>query len=193
MYDSGDNAAQLTDLGLGETGTWVFNRSITIDDVTFRFDFYSGGGNAADGLALMFESNGTSALGGYGGGLGVAGLTGFGVELDEYNNGECLDDTGNHVGIDSLTTCGDGVPTSFVVNDAPGITIADGNWHTIVVHVSGATFTVSADGNDQFGSYAPAGWTSGPWYVGFGGGTGGLANTHLVRNVSATFTAPRCY
>ncbi len=192
-YDANDNAAQLTDTGLSEAGSWVFDRAITVDDVTFQFDFYSGGGSGADGLAFMLESNGANALGGLGGGLGVAGLTGFGLEMDEYNNAECLDDTANHIAIDSLTSCGDGVPTSLVVNDAPNITVADGNWHTMVVHASGANFTVSADGVDQFGSYAPAGFTSGPWYFGFGAGTGGLANVHLVRNVSAKFAAPRCF
>jgi hypothetical protein len=193
-YDANDAAAQLTDTGGGEAGTWVFNRPITIDDVAFQFDFYSGGGTVADGLAIMFESDGVNALGVYGGGLGIAGLTGFGVEMDEYDNEECLDDNANHIAIDSLTTCGDGVPTSLVENDSPGITISDGNWHTIIVHVANGAFTVSADGTDQFGSYAPAGFTNGPWYIGFGGGTGGEANVHLVRNVSATFTGgARCY
>ncbi len=192
-YDANDNAAELTDTGTGEMGTWIFNRPITVDDVTFQFDFNSGGGTTADGLAFVLESDGVNALGVYGGGLGVAGLDGFGVEMDEYDNEECLDDSGNHIAIDSLASCGDGVPTSLVVNDSPGITIADGNWHTIIVHVSNGTFTVSADGADQFGSYAPAGWSNGPWYFGFGGGTGGLANIHLVRNVSATFKAIRCF
>jgi Bacterial lectin len=193
-YDTIDNVAQLTDTGTGEAGTWVFNRPITVDDVAFQFDFYSGGGTTADGLAFMLESDGANAVGGFGGVLGVSGLTGFAVEMDEYDNAECSDDNGNHIGIDALTTCGDGPPTMLVYNDSPGITISDGAWHTVVVHVSGATFTVSADGADQFGGYAVTAFTIGPWYVGFGGGTGGLANYHRVRNVRATFTAgPRCY
>jgi len=191
-YDANDSAAQLTDTNEGEAGSWVFNRPITVDDVTFQFDFYSGGGTGADGIAFMLQSDGATALGAYGGGLGVAGLDGFGVEMDEYDNDECLDASNDHIAIDSLATCGDGVPTSLVENDSPGITIADGNWHTVVVQVTNESFSVSADGTDQFGSYAVTGWSNGPWYFGFGGGTGGLANVHLVRNVKVTFTAPRC-
>jgi len=192
-YDSGNQAAELTPNAASQVGTWVFNRAIFVDDVTFQFDLYAGGGSSGDGLGFMLETNGTTALGAIGGGLGIAGLGGFGVEFDTYNNGECLDDSANHVGIDSLAGCGDGVPSSLVINDSPGFTIADGAWHTVSVHVTGGTFTVTADANTEFASYAPSGWANGNYYVGFGAGTGGATDLHEVRNVSVTFASPRCY
>ena len=192
-YDGANQAAQLTDTGASESGTWVYDHAVLVDDATFQFDYYAGGGSGADGLAFMLETNGPTALGTYGGGLGVAGLAGFGVELDEYDNAECLDDSANHIGIDSLTSCGDGVPTTLVVNDSPGFTIADATWHTVVVQVQNGAFTVTANGVTQFTSYTPTGWANGSYYVGFGAGTGGLANVHSVRNVTVSFAAPHCY
>jgi hypothetical protein len=192
-YDTGDSAALLTDTNNGEAGTWVYNHAIYVDDVVVQFDFYVGGGNGADGLAMMFETNGANALGTLGGGLGVAGLSGFGVEMDYYNNSECGDASANHMAIDSLTTCGDGPPTTLAENDSPGFTIADGNWHTVIVHVVNGAFTVTADGNSEFSAYSASGWSNGNYYLGFGGGTGGLNNNQLVRNVSVKFAGGHCY
>ncbi len=192
-YDTGSNAARMTDTGSGEAGTWIYGNAIYVDDVTIQFDFYAGGGTGADGLAMMLETNGTTALGNVGGGLGVAGLSGFGVEMDDYDNEECTDASANHVAIDSLDACGDGVPTTLSENDAPGFTIADGNWHTMIVHVQNGSFTVTGDGNTEFSAYPASGWSNGSYYLGFGGGTGGLTNNQMVRNVSVKFTAGHCY
>lgn len=192
-YDATDNAAQLTDPTNSESGNWIYDNPIYVDSITVQFDFYIGGGTGADGMGLMFETNGTNALGGGYGGLGMAGLAGFGVEIDEYNNGACLDDSVNHVAIDSLTPCGSGLPDSLVINDSPGATVADGNWHTMVVQVVDGSFTVTTDGTNDFSSYPAGGWTNGLYYVGFAGGTGGLNNYHLVRNVSVSFPTPHCF
>jgi hypothetical protein len=192
-YDSGDNAAQLTDLGTGEAGTWVYAHPIQIDSATIQFDFYIGGGTGADGMGLMLETDGPNALGGYGGALGIAGLDGFGVELDTYDNGECLDATANHTGIDSLASCGSGTPTALVENDAPGFTLGDGAWHTVVVQIDNGAFTVTAENTTQFSSYTPSGWSNGSYYLGFGGGTGGLTNYQRVRNVNVKFKTGHCY
>jgi hypothetical protein len=86
-----------------------------------------------------------------------------------------------------------GLPNTLAVNNSPGIETDDGNWHTMVVSVVNGAFTVTADGNSEFTSYTPSGWSNGSYYLGFGGGTGGLANYHRVRNVSVTFVTPHCY
>jgi hypothetical protein len=192
-YDSGNNAALLTDTNGAESGTWIYNHALFIDDVTIQFDFYAGGGTGADGLIMMLETNGASALGPTGGGLGAGGLSGFGVEMDEYNNGECGDASANHIAIDSLADCGTGEPTTLTENDSPGFTIADGAWHTMNVHVASGAFTVVGDGNTEFSAFTPSGWANGSYYLGFGGGTGGLTNNHLVRNVSVKFATGHCY
>ena len=192
-YDSGNNAARMTDTTLEEAGTWIYDHPIYVDDVTIQFDFYAGDASGADGLAMMLETNGTTALGNTGGGLGVAGLSGFGVEMDYYNNGECSDASANHVAIDALAACGDGVPTTLTENDSPGFTIADNQWHQMIVHVANGAFTVTGDGNTEFSGFTPSGWSNGNYYLGFGAGTGGLANNQMVRNVNVKFGAGHCY
>jgi hypothetical protein len=191
-YDSGDNAAQLTDTGGGEAGTWIYAHPLTIDTATIQFDFYVGGGTGADGMAVMLEKDGTAALGASGGGFGISGLTGFAVELDTYDNAACLDASSNHIGIDTLVSCS-GMPTALVENDSPGFTISDGAWHTMVVQIVNGAFTVTANNAAQFSSYTPSGWANGPYYLGFGGGTGGETNYHRVRNVSVKFDTGHCY
>jgi hypothetical protein len=193
-YDSADLAAQLTDLNDSEAGSWVYDRAILCDPIAIQFDFYIGGGSGADGMGLMLVTEGASALGPASGALGMAGLTGFGVELDEYNNAECMDSSSNDIGIDSLSLCNSDFPNTLAVNSSPGITIADGNWHTLVVNIAGGAFTVSADGHSVFAKQAATGWPANPtYYLGFAGGTGGQTDYHRVRNVSVSFPTPRCY
>lgn len=193
VYDGTNNVGQLTDPNNSESGTWIYNNPIYVDSITVQFDFYIGGGNGADGMGFMLETNGSNVVGGGFGGLGITGLTGFGVEIDEYNNGACLDDSTNHVAIDSLTACTSGIPDSLVINDSPGATVADGNWHTMVVQIVDGAFTVTTDGTNDFSAYTPGGWANGSYYVGFGGGTGGLNNYHDFRNVNVSFAAPHCF
>jgi hypothetical protein len=194
VYDSTDNVGQLTDLNDSESGNWIYDNAIYVDTITVQFDFYIGGGTGADGMGLVLETNGAAGvLGGGFGGLGMAGLSGFGVEIDEYNNAACLDDSANHVAIDSLTACSSGIPDSLVVNDSPGATVADGNWHTVVVQVVNGAFTVTTDGTMDFSAFTPGGWANGNYYVGFTGGTGGENNYHRFRNVSVGFDTPHCF
>src|SRR5262249_43166701 len=63
VYDTGSNAARMTDTNLAEAGTWIYDHAIYVDDVTIQFDFYAGDPSGADGLAMMLETNGTTALG----------------------------------------------------------------------------------------------------------------------------------
>lgn len=193
IYDATDNVGQLTDPTNSESGTWIYDNAILVDAVTVQFDFYIGGGTGADGMGLMFETSGSALTGNGFGGLGMAGLTGFGVEIDEYDNMACLDDSANHIAIDSLTACSGGIPDSLVVDDSPGITVADGNWHTMVVQVVNGAFTVTTDGTNDFASYTPGGWANGNFFLGFAGGTGGENNYHWVRNVSVSFQTPHCF
>jgi hypothetical protein len=66
----------------------------------FSFEILGRGGldNGADGLTFTVQTNGNN-VGGYGGGIGYAGLNNsVAVEFDTYNNGEF--GGSNHVGID---------------------------------------------------------------------------------------------
>jgi hypothetical protein len=191
-YDSADQAAQLTDLNMSESGSWIYNNPIQVDSVTFQFDFSISAGGA-DGMGFILQTNGPTAVGLVSAGLGMASLNGYGVEIDEFNNNECLDSNANHIGIDMLGGCNTAFPNTLVVNNSPGFTVADGNWHTMVVNLTNGAFTVTANGASQFTSYTPPGWTNISYYFGFAGGTGGLSSYHRVRNVSVNYATPHCY
>ena len=123
----------------------------------------------------------------------MAGLGGFGVELDEYDNNACLDSNDNHIGIDSLGACNTGMVDTLDVQNAPGLTLADGAWHTMIVEVASGAFTVTAGGTQAISAYTPAGWSDAKYHMGFAAGTGGATNFHRVRNVKVSFPAPECY
>jgi hypothetical protein len=144
-------------------------------------------------MGMMLETNGPTALGAGGENMGLAPLSGFGVVIGEYDHQACLDQSDNHIAIASLATCAQGGPDFLVVQNSPGITVGDGAWHTMQVQIAGAAFTITADGHSEFAGYAPAGWSSGSYYLGFGAGTGGSASYHRVRNVGVTFATPHCY
>jgi hypothetical protein len=194
-YDATDQAAQLTDLNGNEAGSWIYDNPILVDTVTFQFDFSISGGGAggADGMGFVLQTSGRNAVGLDSAGLGMAGLAGFGVEIDEFDNGQCLDSNSNHVGIDNLSGCNTAFPNTLAVNNNPGFNVTDGNWHTMVVSVASGAFGVTADGTSLFSGYTPPAWTNGPYYAGFVAGTGGGFNYHRVRKASVTFAAPRCY
>jgi hypothetical protein len=172
-----------------------------IDAVTIQFDFSIGTDGASagsfglgDGMGMMLETNGKTAVGGGGGLMGISPLNGYGVEISEYDHEACLDNSSNKVGIDSLASCdSDYVPDLLAVS-SPGANVSDGNWHTMAVTIDNGAFAVTVDGQSQSSlSYAPAGWSSGSYYLGFGGGTGGAAAYHRVRNVHVTYATPHCY
>jgi len=145
--------------------------------------------------------------------MGGLGLTGYGVELDIFNNGPCDGGNGNHAGIDVLSACGTnaGVPTpvatsanlfdSTLPNNGVGV-LSDGTWRTATVQLSSGQLSVSitdstgtpvAVGNLQ--NVSLPGFTSGtPYYFGFSAGTGsdGMASRAEIRNVSLTFPTAHC-
>jgi hypothetical protein len=209
VYDATNQAAQLTDLrgiaGGGqvqEAGTFIYDNALAIDRVTIQFDFSIGTDGAppsvfgeGDGMGMMLETDGSTALGSGGGNMGISPLSGFGVEIGEYDHSVCLDQNTNHIGLASLAACPQnaGVPDLYVVQNSPGINVGDGNWHTMSVQIDNGAFTVTADGHPELAGSTPSGWSSGSYYLGFGAGTGGAASYHRVRNVSVTFATPHCY
>lgn len=70
--------------------------------------------------------------------LGVAGLNGYAVELDD-NNFICADANGNHVGLDTLNVCdGAGAPALRRGEQRSPFDIVDGVWRRCDVHLTGA-------------------------------------------------------
>jgi hypothetical protein len=168
-------------------------------DASFQFRIGANGGGAWDGMGFMIEVNGPTALGSIGAGLGMEGLDGFGVELDIYNNNKCGDSNGNHVGIDRLSNCASGQPTSlFASPDLTGtVTLDDANWHAAEVQLTAGTMTVRVDAHPVASGVALTGFAAGTsYYYGFAGGVGGssgsLGMQTEVKGVTVTFPSPRC-
>lgn len=66
----------------------------------FEFQFTNQGGGGADGIVFTVQTVANTA-GGAGGGIGYQGLSNsVGVEFDNWDNGSCDGNNGNHAGID---------------------------------------------------------------------------------------------
>lgn len=207
FYNSYAPSAELTPPTNYQAGTFIYNDPIVVDAFDVVFDFRIGlqGATRSDGIGFMIEQSGATALGGNGAGLGMAGLTGFGVEFDIYDNGVCGDTNGDHVGVDDLTVCDsmNGNPTSlYATGDLTStVDLGDGHWHTADVTLAQGAVSVAIDGNSIVSAVPWTNLQSGaPYYFGFAGGTGGLFQAdggpggyrQEVRNVTVTFPTPRC-
>jgi hypothetical protein len=133
----------------------------------------------------------------------MTGLTGFGVELDIYDNAACGDTSDDHVGIDDLSTCTQvaGMPTSLSEVDVSGsVDLADTHWHSADIAIASGSVTVTIDGKAVVADVPLTGFVTGaPYYVGFAGATGGLVLPdggggfrQEVKDVTITFPTPRC-
>jgi hypothetical protein len=202
LWDSTGPSARLTTAMTDKVaGSVVYNHSIVTDSFVASFQFRIGenGGGQYDGMGFMLQVNGPTAVGSNGGGLGMSGLDGFGVEFDIYNNGSCGDSNANHVGVDQLTSCGSGLLTSlYASSDLTGtVTLSDAQWHTANVTLDGGSMSVAVDGTSVASSVALPGYVNGTdYYYGFagaiGGGSGSLGMQSEVKGVTVTFPTPRC-
>jgi hypothetical protein len=206
-YVASTQSARLTAAGVfNQAGSLVYDDPIALDSFKAQFEFRmgAGGGSRADGMGLVLVKDGPSALGRFGGGLGMAGLDGFGVELDIFNNKLCSDTSNDHVGVDLLTICDTGAKTPITLGlaDVSGtVDLADAQWHTAEVTLTGGAIRVAIDGNATLSPVTLPGFVDGSsYYLGFTGGTGGLTAPdggpggyqEEVGSVSVTFPSARC-
>jgi hypothetical protein len=205
-YDSWHKSAVMTAAGaLFQAGSVAYANPVAFDAFVAAFEFRIGfgGGTRSDGMGFLFQTSGSTAVGGNGGAMGMAGLAGYGVELDIYDNGACGDSTSDHIGVDSLAGCAADttMPESLFATDVSSILdLADGNWHTATVSLAGGGLSVVVDGAGVAKGVALPGYVpNAPAYLGFAGATGGLVDSSgtggyrsEVRNVNVTFPSPRC-
>ncbi len=202
VWDQAGPSARLTQANTDlVAGSVIYQHPVATDtfQASFRFRIGMNGGGQWDGMGFMIQTNGPTALGSNGGGLGMSGLDGFGVELDVYDNNQCGDSNANHVGVDQLSGCGSGLLTSlFASADLTGtVTLSDAQWHSATVQLAGGALSVTLDGNAVASGVALPGFTAGTrYYYGFagaiGGGSGSGGMQTEVRDVSITFPTPRC-
>ncbi len=206
-YNSFAPSAELTPIGNDQAGTFIYDDPIVVDafDVTFEFRMGLQGGTRSDGMGFMIEQTGANAVGGKGGGLGMTGLPGYGVELDVHDNGVCGDANGDHVGVDDLTLCNakQGTPTSLFASGDLSATVdlGDAVFHQAEVTLAQGSMSVSIDGTMVVQGVTLLGLQTGAqYYFGFAAGTGGLLQSdggpggyrQEVKNIVITFPSPRC-
>jgi hypothetical protein len=205
-YNTFAPSAELTKASeFDQAGTFLYENPIVLDALNAKFEFRIGlqGGSRCDGMGFVIEQSGPTAVGAFGGGLGMAGLTGFGVELDIFNNAYCSDTSNNHVGIDDLSICPDqaGMPTSLFETDVSSVLdLGDADWHSAEITVASGAISLSIDDRPLMSGVALTGVSTAPYYLGFAGATGGLladdggpgGYRQEVKDVVITFPTPRC-
>ncbi len=195
IIDSATSSAMLTD-ATPTGGSILYATRMNLDAFDATFDFNIGGGDRGDGMGFVLERDGSTALGYGGGGIGIAGLAGFGVELDTHQNTTCSGNPdNNHVGIDNLMTCGtmpqDLVPTTLAVAPVTGFDLQDGAWHRCEIHFAAGSISVSLDGQRYIDGFAITGWNAGDsYFFGFAAANGGTVDRHSVKNVKLTVIRP---
>jgi hypothetical protein len=205
-YDSSTPSTVLTPIGNSLAGSLVYAHPVVVDafDLQFAFRMGFGGGVRSDGMGFVLEQDGPTALGSNGGGLGMLGLAGYGIELDTYDNKTCGDVSADHVGVDSLSVCSPdaGFPTSLVSTDVTAIVdVGDAEWHEARVLLAKGAVSVSIDGHAIVtGQPLPGLQPGAPYYFGFTAATGGLHTPdggpggfrQEVNDVTITFPTARC-
>ncbi|WP_437815237.1 L-type lectin-domain containing protein [Sorangium sp. So ce1078] len=190
FWDAEAPAGVLTEASNQQAGTIVYRNPIATDAFTATFEFRLGRG---DGVGFMLQRTGETAVGEPGGGIGMAGLDGYGIELDTYNNFDCADSNSNHVGVDDLAQpCEAGVLSSLG-QVASHVALGDAAFHTARIELNEGNVSVSIDGEPMIQGFAISGFPVGSrFYYGFAAGTGAAVARQEIRNVTISFPSPRC-
>ena len=151
------------------------------DNFVAKFRYRAGGGSGADGLAMLFYKNlNYTPLGG--GCLGFGSVSsipncsspGYGVEFDNWYNGNINDPSGNHIAL-LKDRIGNHLIQSYDSRTE------DFMWHDVEVNVTDTQITVSVDGGNVWSWSGPIDRS----YAGFGltAATGAANNWHIIDDV----------
>ncbi|WP_437927332.1 L-type lectin-domain containing protein [Sorangium sp. So ce291] len=185
FWDAEALSGVLTEARRDQAGTLVYRNPIAADAFTATFEFRLGRG---DGLGFMLQTTGETAVGEPGGSLGMVGLAGYGIELDTFDNFDCRDRDGNHVGVDNLAQ-----RCSSLSQVESNVWLGDGAFHTARIELDEGEVSVIIDGETLIQGFAIDGFPVGSaFFYGFAAGTGDAVARQQIRNVSITFPAPRC-
>ncbi|WP_437592296.1 lectin-like domain-containing protein [Sorangium sp. So ce1000] len=190
FWDADRLTGALTEAEHGQAGTIIYRTPIAADAFTATFEFRLGGG---DGMGFMLQTTGETAVGEPGGGLGMAGLTGYGVEIDTYHNLDCSDSNSNHLGVDDLAQPCDAGVLGSLGQAATNIPLGNAAFHTAQIELNEGVASMSIDGKLQFRGFTIRGFPVGSkFFYGFAAGTGEATARQEIRNVKITFPSPRC-
>ena len=201
FLDTSTNEVTLTrDTGNQSGSAWSANRISLLSAFSVEFSVYLGTKNAsgADGIAFAFQNDpdGSSAVGNFGGALGVGGLEpAVAVEFDTYENDSDYNDIGNdhtmiYNPLNYSDSAGGGASSRYSEVVDLG-NIEDGDWHTVQLNwdpvsnqlqyfFDGSLVTVVTRDflNDVFGGDPNV-------FFGFTASTGGSSNLQKVCLIDA--------
>ncbi|WP_437768911.1 hypothetical protein WMF27_10950 [Sorangium sp. So ce281] len=190
FWDADRRSGVLTEARRGQAGTIIYWNPLAADAFTATFEFRLGDG---DGMGFMLQTTGETAVGEPGGGLGMAGLAGYGVEIDTYHNLDCTDSSKNHVGVDDLTQRCDAGVLGSLSQGTSGVALGDGAFHTAQIELNQGKVSLIIDGKSQLQGFSIPGFPVGSkFFYGFAAGTGDATARQEIRNVKITFPSPRC-
>jgi hypothetical protein len=193
-----DTRLQLTSGLSNQAGTAWFNTPVNVQKFSTNFLFQLSN-PLADGITFTIQNAGLTALGPSGGGLGYGpddlGGTGgiaksVAIKFDLYsNNGEGPDSTG-------LYTNGVSPTTPALDMTASGLDLHSGNAITVALVYDGTTLTLTLTDGVANKTFTTS-WTvnipqivgGNTAFVGFTGGTGGLAASQKILTWSFTSTS----
>jgi hypothetical protein len=164
-----------------QTGSALYGTAVPSATLRARFTAVIGGGTGADGMAFVMLDPAQAtpqALGGTGGGLGCAGLSGVAITLDTFRN--VNDPSSNFVGV---ATGGTGDALTYA---ATATAIGDLRTGSHVIDITAAVghIHVSVDGKPVIDTPVSL---PGSVLVGFTGATGGLNDTHTVQAAAISY------
>lgn len=187
---SNTNQLTLTDGG-NDTATAAWNPNLvsipTSGSITFEFTYQAGGNKAADGIALVFQNQGTFALGQTGGALGYVGILGntAAYQINLYN--------GHAQGSNFVTTNSSGTylttgSVNFDSGDAIRVTLVyDADANTVTESLT--DLTTNATFSRTYSDIDLADLVGNVAYIGFTGGDGAATSTQTVSDFSMTTPA----
>jgi RHS repeat-associated protein len=172
-----DGSLWLTPATGGQAGDAIYNGgTVTTNGLDVAFQSDATGGSGADGWALMLldPSDGTSALGSSGGGVGFDGLDGAAIKFHQYSNDTEYD----------YQPAGGSETTEASVSDSDlGGT---NTWDVQFTKTDPGIYTVTITKNGS----AYATWTGvntpNSVELGFSGGTGGETNNYYIDDTTIT-------
>jgi hypothetical protein len=146
----------------------------------------------------MLETSGPTAVGGAVGGLGMSGLSGYGIEFDTHQDACGGDPPANHVGIDDLSqVCGPthGVQISMFTAPITDPSLNNGGFKPVEIDFNQGSVTVVVSGTTVVSGFTIPGFPVGTqFFYGFGASTGDAMSDDAqgIQDVKVTFPTPRC-
>ncbi len=189
--NSDDSRLQLTTGAANQAGSAFWNTPVNVQSFVTDFTFQlSGSTPIADGITFTIQTNGPTALGPSGGGLGygpdhVGGTGGIpnsaAIKLDVYSNaGEGTDSTGLYLNGVSPTVPATDLTSSGIALSSGDVITAHLAYDGTYLYVSLLDPVVGKSFATRFAINLVQSLHSNTAYVGFTGGTGGLTASQKI-------------